>query len=465
MLERLRVGWLWNLRGDLLAGATSALAIIPGTLAFSFIAGVSPMIGLCSSICILVLISLFGGRPAMLSASAGSMTLVMTPLVARYGVEYLFAASILAGAMQYLMGRFGLGSLMRFVPHAVITGFVNALGVLIFLDQLHQIAGRPWTTDALVVGAVAFIFVVPRLTRSLPPALLAVAILTGLVAVTGLHTTRVGDVARITRALPLPHLPHVPFTAAAWAIVLTYALSLAVVGYTETLLTAEVIDEMTHMRSDKNLEMRGQGIANVVSGLLGGMAGCALVGESYLNVRSGGRSRLSTLAAGITVLLLVAIGGPVLRAIPMAALNGVMVAIAIQLVDWRHLWNLRRMPTTEGTVMVVTVGIVLATHNLALGVVAGVLLSGIFFAHQASRLDVRHECIDGERCYYVRGQLFFASAPGLLEAIDFDDSAAGVCIDISAAQLWDHSARVMLDRVVRRLEGMGKTVRLVGETW
>jgi len=460
LLQRIRAEWLSNVRGDLLAGATSALAIVPGTLAFSFIAGVSPMTGLYSSVCILMLIAIFGGRPAMLSASAGSMTLVMTALVAHHGVEYLFAASILAGVIQYLMGRFGLGSLMRFVPHAVITAFVNALGILIFLDQIHQVAGRPWTMYALVAAAVAIIFGLPYLTRAVPAPLAAVAALTAFTAAFGIHTRTVGAVAHITRALPSLHLPHVPLTLGTLAVVLPYALSLAIVGYTETLLTAAVVDDMTHTRSDKNTEMRGQGIANIVNGFFGGMAGCALVGESYLNVRSGGRGRLSTFIAGLCVLLLVAVFGPVLRVIPMAALVGVMVAIALELVDWQYLRNLARIPRSEATVMVFTMGLVLVTHNLAVGVVAGVLLSAIIFAHQASGLDVRHELVDGERTYYVRGQLFFGSATQLLEAIDFEDEAEHVCIDLSGAPLLDHTARVALDRIHQRLTQAGKNVRV-----
>ncbi len=463
MLHRIRTEWFSNVRADVLAGITTVLALIPDSLAFAFIAGVNPMISIYSTISILFLISIFGGRPAMVSSTAGSMAVLMTALVAQYGVEYLFAATILTGLIQFLMGVLKLGRWMSFVPHSVITGFINSLAILIFLSQLRYFQGETWLMYAMVAGTLLIIYILPRFTKAVPSPLVAVVIMTLILYVSPMNLATIGDLAKIEPIIPFLHIPMVPFTLETLWILLPTAFSLAVVGYSETLLTQTIIDEMTDEKTSKDKEMRGQGIANTVTGFLGGMAGCALVAESAINVKVGGRGRLSTVVAGLMLLILVFLLDGVLNNIPLAALVGVMFMVCIEVFDWNNLRNIRRIPIVHTFIMVTTVAIVVVTHNLALGVIVGVLISVIVYAYRsATQLHIQETVEGDEKVYVVRGQLFFVSSDKLLDQIDFNEERDQICIDLSTAHVWDHTARQTVDKITTRLRNKGKEVRVVG---
>lgn len=462
MLHRLKTTWFSNIRADALAGITTVLALIPDSLAFAFIAGVNPMISIYSTICILLLISFFGGRPGMVSSTAGSMAVLMTALVARHGVEYLFAATILTGVIQFGMGAMKMGRWMSFVPHSVITGFINSLAILLFISQIRYFEGQSWPMYAMVAGTLAIIYLFPRLTKAVPSPLVAVGVMTVAVFAGQMGLSTVGDLATIEPTIPWLHLPAIPFTWETLWILLPTSLSLAVVGYSETLLTQTIIDEMTEEKTSKDKELRGQGIANTVTGFFGGMAGCALVAESAINVKVGGRGRLSTLVAALALLALVFALRDVLNAIPIAALVGVMFMVCIEVFDWGYLRDIRRKPLAHTFIMTVTVVIVVATHDLAIGVLVGVLLSALLYAYRsATKLDIRDELDGEERIYRVRGQLFFVSSDKLMDRIDFNDETPNVCLDLTASHVWDHSAAKTLEKIVVRLEGKGKKVRVL----
>jgi SulP family sulfate permease len=445
-----------------LAGITTVLALIPDSLAFAFIAGVNPMVSIYSTISILVLISIFGGRPAMVSSTAGSMAVLMTALVAQHGIEYLFAATILTGILQLAMGLLKLGRWMSFVPHSVITGFINSLAILIFISQLRYFEGQSWLMYAMVVATLAIIYILPKFTTAVPSPLIAVGFMTLIVFFVNMNLNTVGDLATIEPAIPFLHIPNIPFTWDTLWILLPTAFSLAVVGYSETLLTQTIIDEMTEEKTSKDKEMKGQGIANTVTGFFGGMAGCALIAESAINVKVGGRGRLSTLVAGLVLFLLVFVLDDVLNSIPIAALVGVMMMVCIEIFDWSYFRNLRSKPLAHTLIMLATVTIVLITHDLAVGVIAGVLLSVLVYAYRsATQLQIQEERNGDEKVYRVRGQLFFVSSDALLDRIDFNDDSAKVCIDLTASHVWDHTASKTLDKIVLRLRDKGKNVRVL----
>lgn len=465
MLYRIKLHWFSNIRADVLAGITTVLALIPDSLAFAFIAGVNPMISIYSTICILVLISLFGGRPAMVSSTAGSMAVLMTALVAQHGIEYLFAATILTGIIQYAMGVFRMGRWMSFVPHSVISGFINSLAILIFISQLRYFDGQSWLMYAMVVATLAIIYILPKFTKAVPSPLVAVVFMTVIVFLTNLNLNTVGDIASIEPTIPFLHFPMIPFTLDTLWILLPVAFSLAIVGYSETLLTQTIIDEMTDEKTSKDKEMKGQGIANTVTGFFGGMAGCALIAESAINVKVGGRGRLSTLVAGLVLLILVFMLDDVLNSIPIAALVGVMMMVCMEIFDWNYFRNIRSKPIAHTSIMLITVAIVVVTHDLAIGVIVGVLLSVLVYAYRSAMHLQIHEEFDGdEKVYRVRGQLFFVSSDSLLDRIDFNEEANKVCIDLRAAHVWDHTAAQTLDKIVLRLEDKGKNVRVLRQT-
>ncbi|THF73951.1 SulP family inorganic anion transporter [Cohnella fermenti] len=376
MMSKLQPNRLSGIRLNVLAGLTTVLALIPDSLAFAFIAGVNPMVSLYSTICILLLISIFGGRPGMVSSTAGSMAVLMTALVANHGLEFLFAATILTGIIQFLMGVFRMGKLMRFVPHSVVTGFVNSLAILIFLSQLRYFDGQSWPMYAMVAGTLVIIYVLPRWFKAIPSPLVAIAAMTLLVVLLpGGHFQAVGDLADISAKLPLPHFPDLPLTWSTLGTILPISLSLAVVGYSETLLTQTMVDDLTEQKTSKDKELRGQGIANAATGFIGGMAGCALVAESVINVKNGGRTRLSTVVAGLALFVLIFALSDVVAAIPMAGLVGVMMYVCVEIFDWKSVAKLRRVPKADALIMLATVAIVVTTDNLAIGVVVGVLLN------------------------------------------------------------------------------------------
>ena len=465
--HRLRHDWFANPRKDLLAGLVVALALIPEAISFSIIAGVDPKVGLYASFSIAIIIAFAGGRKGMISAATGAMALVMVPLVRDHGVEYLFAATILAGIIQLAFGALGVGKLMRFVPRSVMTGFVNALAILIFLAQLDHFVGGGPLVYGMVAGGIAIIYLFPKITTAVPSPLVAIIVLGGGAAIFSLVVPTVGDMGDLPSALPWVALPEVPFALETLMIILPVSFTLAVVGLLESLLTAQLMDDITDDDSDKDRESRGQGIANVATGFLGGMAGCAMVGQSMINLRSGGRTRLSTLSAGVFLLIMILVLGPVVAAIPMAALVAVMIVVAVTTFDWASIKPsaVRRGPRSETAVMVVTVAIVVITHNLALGVLAGVVLSAIFFARRVAHLVEVTNVVDPDhevRIYHVTGELFFASTNEMVHAFDYHEDAPTVIIDLSDAHIWDSSAVATLDTIVDKFGRHGTTAELVG---
>ncbi|NEP19868.1 MAG: SulP family inorganic anion transporter [Leptolyngbya sp. SIO4C1] len=378
--------WFSNVRADLLAGIVVALALIPEAIAFSIIAGVDPKVGLYASFTMAVTIAFLGGRPGMVSAATGAMALLMIELVRNYGLEYLFAATLLTGLLQILWGYLKVGRQMKYVPRAVLIGFVNALAILIFMAQLPQFAGQGLTMYAMVAGGLGIIYLLPRLTTLVPSPLIAIVVLTAIALLMGMELPTVGDMGELPTSLPTLRIPQVPFNWATLSIILPTALTMSAVGLLESFLTASVIDDMTDSHSDKNQEARGQGVANIVTGFFGGMAGCAMIGQSVINIKSGGRQRLSTLSAGILLLFFILAMGPWVEQIPMAALVAVMIMVSISTFSWASVVNIRRMPKSETVVMVVTVLTTIITHNLAIGVIVGIALSSLFFSRKIAKL-------------------------------------------------------------------------------
>ncbi|HEX5306957.1 MAG TPA: SulP family inorganic anion transporter [Dyella sp.] len=464
-LSNLRKEWFSNVRADVLAGTVVALALIPEAIAFSIVAGVDPKVGLYAAFCIAVTVAIVGGRPGMISAATGAMALLMVTLVRDHGLQYLLAATLLTGAFQILAGVFKLGALMRFVSKSVVTGFVNALAILIFMAQLPEIIGAPWQVYALIAAGLAIIYGVPRLTRVIPSPLICIVVLTIFTVVAGVHVRTVGDMGTLPDSLPTFFLPHVPFNWETLRIVLPYSLPMAVVGLLESMMTAAIVDEFTDTPSNKSRECIGQGTANIVSGLFGGMAGCAMIGQSVINVKSGGRGRLSTLCAGIFLLLMVVFARQWVSPIPMGALVAVMIMVSIGTFSWSSIRNLRTHPKSSSVVMVATVVVVVGTHDLAKGVIVGVLLSALFFARKVGRvLHVGSALSTDERIreYRVTGQVFFASAESFTNTFDFREALDGVRIDVSRAHFWDLTAVNALDKVVLKFRREGTEVVVHG---
>lgn len=460
----LRQQWLGNVRGDVLAGIVVALALIPEAIAFSIIAGVDPKVGLYAAFCIAVVTSIAGGRPGMISAATGAMALLMVDLVKDHGLQYLLAATVLAGVLQLIAAALRLGALMRFVSRSVITGFVNALAILIFLAQLPELVGMPWPVHAVCAAGLVIIYLLPRFTTAIPSPLVAIVVLTAVCAYWHIDIRSVGDMGRLPDSLPVFLLPDVPLTWDSVRILLPVSTTLAVVGLLESLMTAQIVEDLTDTPSQRNRECAGQGLANLLAGCFGGMAGCAMIGQSVINVRSGGRGRLSCLVAGVVLLLMVVYGAPWVRQIPMAALVAVMIMVSIGTFSWSSLRDLRTHPGSSSVVMLGTVVVTVWTHDLARGVLAGVLLSALFFARKVGRmLQVQaSERDDGVRVYAVRGQVFFASAGQFVASFDFPGTPPKVLIDLSHAHFWDISAVAALDRVVLKLRAHGAEVEVIG---
>ncbi len=469
MLYSLRSQWFSNPRGDLLAGLVVALALIPEAIAFSIIAGVDPKVGLYASFCIAVVIAFTGGRPGMISAATGAMALLMVTLVREHGLEYLLAATLLTGVFQILAGYLKLGSLMRFVSRSVVLGFVNALAILIFLAQLPELnpatPGVTWQVYAMVAAGLGIIYLLPLLTKVIPSPLVTIVLLTAFVLFTDMDIRTVGDMGELPDTLPIFLWPAVPLNLETLWIILPYALSLAVVGLLESMMTATIVDDLTDTKSDKNRECKGQGVANIASGFMGGMAGCAMIGQSVINVKSGGRTRLSTLSAGVYLILMVVFLGDWVAQIPMAALVAVMIMVAIGTFSWESLRNLKSNPRSSSVVMIVTVIVVVFTHNLAYGVLTGVLLAAMFFANKVAQYkDIRSELSSDlrTRTYHVVGQVFFASADKFMDAFDFKEAVDDVVIDLCQAHFWDITAIHALDKVVLKFRREGARVEIIG---
>ena len=468
LLSSTKQDWFGNIRGDLLAGTVVALALIPEAIAFSIIAGVDPKVGLYASFCIAVIIAIVGGRPGMISAATAAMAVLMGDLVKDHGLQYLLAATLLTGVLQLVAGYLKLGNLMSFVSRSVVTGFVNALAILIFMAQLPELTDVTWHVYAMTALGLALIYLfplIPVIGKAVPSPLICIIVLTILAVSIGLDIRTVGDMGELPDTLPIFLWPDVPLTLETLQIIFPYSAALAVVGLLESLMTATIVDDLTDTDSEKNRECKGQGIANLGAGLVGGMAGCAMIGQSVINVKSGGRGRLSTLWAGIFLLILVVFLSPVLQVIPMAALVAVMIMVSIGTFSWESIVNLKTYPLTANLIMLTTVVVVLATHNLAFGVLAGVLVASLAFANKVSHfMYVTSELSeDGDtRTYKVIGQVFFNSADKFSAHFDFKEALDKVIIDLSRAHFWDISAVGALDKVVLKFRREGAEVELIG---
>ncbi|MDO9549695.1 MAG: SulP family inorganic anion transporter [Methanoregula sp.] len=462
-LPALKREWLSNIRGDTLAGLTVALALVPEAIAFSIIAGVNPMVGLYASICIAVVIAFAGGRPGMISAATGSMALIMIVLVRDYGLEYLLAATILTGILQLILGWLKVGRFITFVPYPVVLGFVNALAILIFLAQLPFFIGASWMMYAMVAGTLAIVYLLPRFTKSIPSSLVAIVVMTAIAIGTGIQLLTVGDIGTITRSLPLFHLPVVPISVETLLIILPYSVTLVIVGLLESLLTASIVDEMTDTKSDRDREVRGQGYANTITGFFGGMAGCAMIGQSVINIKSGATGRLSSLVAGLFLLFLIIALGDVLAQIPMAALVGVMIMVALSTFDWKSVRELPKVPISDAAIMVITIVIVVFTHDLAKGVIAGVVLSALVFGWRISSIHATGRVReDGVKIYTVKGQLFFGTMEAFIDLFDYANDPQRVEIDLTHSHIWDQSAVAAIAKVVDKYQQRGKSVYVTG---
>lgn len=468
MLDTVRAQWLSNIRADLLAGLVVALALVPEAIAFSIIAGVDPRVGLYASFCIATVIAFVGGRPGMISAATGAMALLMVTLVRDHGLDYLLAATLLTGLLQMLAGFLRLGSLMRFVSRSVVTGFVNALAILIFTAQLPELTNVTWHVYLMTAAGLAIIYLFPMIPivgKLIPSPLVCIILLTTISIAFGIEVRTVGDMGSLPDTLPIFLWPDVPLTFETFMIILPYSAGLAVVGLLESLMTATIVDDLTDTESDRNRECKGQGIANIIAGLFGGMAGCAMIGQSVINVKSGGRGRLSTLTAGVVLIVMVVFLDSWLRQIPMAALVAVMIMVSIGTFSWVSVRNLKHNPLSSNIVMVVTVSVVVITHNLALGVFVGVLLASLFFAHKIGRFMVvkdSSQSTDSHRYYEVVGQVFFASSEPFIAAFDFKEAVENITIDLTQAHFWDVTSVAALDKVVIKFRREGANVYLVG---
>ncbi|MBU2710841.1 SulP family inorganic anion transporter [Zooshikella harenae] len=457
--------WLGNIRADMLAGLVVALALIPEAIAFSIIAGVDPKVGLYASFSIAVVTAFVGGRPGMISAATGAMALLMVTLVKEHGLQYLLAATLLTGALQIIAGYLKLGELMRFVSQSVVTGFVNALAILIFMAQLPELTNVTWHVYAVTAGGLAIIYLFPLLNKTIPSPLVCILTLTALSLWLGLDIRTVGDMGELPDTLPLFLWPDVPLNLETLSIIFPYSAALAVVGLLESLMTATIVDDLTDTPSDKNRECKGQGIANIVTGCIGGMAGCAMIGQSVINVKSGGRGRLSTLVAGVMLLILVVFFSQWVAQIPMAALVSVMIMVSIGTFNWKSIRNLKHYPLSTNIVMLTTVIVVVWTHNLAYGVLAGVLLASLFFANKVSHFMYIESELDEAsetRTYHIIGQVFFSSADKFVAAFDFKEALDKVVIDLHRAHFWDITAVNALDKIVIKFRREGAEVELIG---
>jgi SulP family sulfate permease len=468
MFDKYKLEWFSNVRGDLLAGTVVALALIPEAIAFSIIAGVDPKVGLYASFCIAVIIAFVGGRPGMISAATGAMALLMVTLVKDHGLQYLLVATLLTGVLQVMAGYLKLGGLMRFVSRSVVTGFVNALAILIFMAQLPELTNVTWHVYAMTIAGLGVIYLfpyIPIIGKSIPSPLVCIVSMTAIAMIVGLDIRTVGDMGELPDTLPIFLWPEVPFNLETLMIVLPYSIGLAAVGLLESMMTETIVDELTDTTSDRNQECKGQGLANIGAGLFGGMAGCAMIGQSIINVKSGGRGRLSTFVAGLFLIIMVVFLDEWIKQIPMAALVAVMIMVSIGTFSWTSITDIKKNPKSSTIVMIATVVVVVFTHNLALGVMVGVLLATLFFANKIGRFMVVKTSNDeqnDERSYKVVGQVFFASSEQFVASFDFKEAVSKVKIDLSQAHFWDITSVSALDKVVIKYRREGAEVELVG---
>jgi len=457
-----------RLRTEVLAGLVVALALIPEAISFSIIAGVDPRVGLFASVTMAVSIAFLGGRPAMISAATGAIALVIAPVVREHGMDYLIATVILAGVVQVLFGVLGVARLMRFIPRSVMVGFVNALAILIFVAQLPHLIGASWIVYAMVAAGIATIALLPKLTDAVPAPLVTIVVLTVITVAAALDVPNVGDQGDLPESLPTLMIPDVPMTLETLQIIAPYAVAMALVGLMESLMTAKLVDDVTDTHSDKTRESWGQGVANVVTGLFGGMGGCAMIGQTMINVKaSGARTRLSTFLAGAFLLVLVVGLGDIVGTIPMAVLVAVMIMVSVGTFDWHSVRpaTLRRMPRSETLVMLATVAVTVATNNLAYGVITGVVVAALMFvrrvAHLTEVVDVAHPD-ESTRVYAVRGELLWASSNDLVYQFDYAGDPQNVVIDLSEAHVWDASTVAALDAITTKYAAKGKSATIIG---
>ena len=460
MVEKLKHEWFNQPGKNILAGIVVALALIPEAIAFSIIAGVDPMVGLYASFIIAVVTAIVGGRPAMISGATGAVALLVTPLVKDYGVEYLLAATILMGVIQLVLGLLKVGRLMKFIPHSVMIGFVNALGIMIFMSQIEHIFGISISTYIYVIVTLLIVYIIPKFFKAIPAPLIAIIVLTALYMYTGSDVRTVGDLGNIKQALPHFLIPNVPFNLETLQIIFPYSLSMAIVGLVESLLTAKIVDDATDTYSSKNRESRGQGISNMITGLFGGMGGCAMIGQSVINVKSGANSRLSTFSAGVVLIFMIIVLGGLVVQIPMPILAGIMVMVSIGTFDWNSFKYIQKAPKTDAVVMILTVIIVLMTHNLALGVVVGVIFSALFFATKISKVEVTSEKFGKTNRLSFKGQIFFVSIDSMMDQISFNIENSIIELNFNNAHLWDDSAVDAIDTMVRKFEEKNNIVHV-----
>lgn len=468
MLNYLKTHWLSNIKGDSLSGFVVALALIPEAIAFSIIAGVDPKVGLYASFCICVVTALVGSRPGMISGATGAMALLMVTLVKDHGLDYLLAASFLAGVIQIVAGYLKLGNLMNFVSKSVITGFVNALAILIFMAQLPELINAPSSVYLLVVLGLAIIYLLPYLPKfgtAIPSPLVAIIVLTIISLMFGLDVRTIGDMGKLPDSLPIFLIPNIPFSLETFEIILPYSIALSVVGILESLMTATIVDDLTDTESNKNNECKGQGVANIVASLFGGMAGCAMIGQSIINIKSGGLTRLSSMIAGVLLLLMVVFASDWLKLIPMAALVSVMIMVSIGTFSWRSIVELKDHTLPTNVTMLTTVVVVVFIHNLAIGVAVGVVLSALFYAHASkSMVFISDEVVANQlhTTHRVKGHVFFASSDAFVDLFDYDKATSLVTIDVSEASFLDNTSVEALDKVVFKFRKKGAYVEVAG---
>ncbi len=461
-MNEIKKEWFGNTKQDILSGMVVAIALIPEAIGFSIIAGVNPMMGLYASFCIAMITAFFGGRQGMISAATGAMALLLVNLVKDYGIEYMLAATILTGIIQLILGYLKIGNLLKFIPRPVMIGFVNALAILIFKAQLPYFQGESIWIYALVAIGLLVIYLFPKINKTIPSPLIAIIAVTVLASVLGIKTTTIGDIGNISSTLPKFLIPNVSVSLETLKIILPYSISLSIVGLVESLLTAQLLDDLTHTKSNKNRECMGQGVANVVSGLFGGMAGCAMIGQSIINFKSGGRGRLSTFVACLFLMILIILLNKFVVIIPIAALISVMIVVSISTFDWESLKRLKIVPKTDSIVMISTVVVVLFTHNLAFGVIVGVILSALFFASKISEVHVEKFEKSDVVEYKVSGQLFFSSTTSFINHFSFEEKSKTINIDLSNVRIWDESAVDCIDKLVFRFRKNDNNVNLVG---
>ena len=453
--------WLGNIKGDLIGSIVVCMALIPEAIGFSIVAGVDPMVGVYSSFCLSLVTSIFGGRPGLISAAAGSTALVLASLVKNYGIEYMFAATILAGITQVILGFFKFGNLMKFIPKPVMTGFVNALGILMFKSQIGDFRGG---YILLVLGAIGIfiIYMLPRLTKIIPSPIVSIIIITIIVKLFNIDVKTLGDMGKVTTDLPKFLIPSVPFNISTLSIIFPYAISVALVGIVESLLTSQLVDELTDTPSNKNSECIGQGLGNLTCGFFGGIAGCGMIGQTIINNTYGGRGRLSTLLAGTFMLFSVIILNKFVTQIPVVALASVMVVVAISTFNWSSIKRISKVPKSDTLVMISTVIVVLITQNLAYGVVIGIMISAIAFVSKISHINIKKYEENGNITYKVNGQLFFVSTTKFIDSFNYNDKANVIDIDFTSCKVWDESAVDAIDKVIIKYNKNNIKINLIG---